>query len=91
MDSDHYDISDKAEKPVTREEILRMLQSLLSERFRLTVRRTTKELRVMRWLWHGRMESLVPNLQKLRRAAAWNPTQPTRLRQIPRACVATGC
>jgi uncharacterized protein (TIGR03435 family) len=46
MDSDHYDISAKSEKPVTREEILRMLQSLLSDRFRVTVRRQIKELQL---------------------------------------------
>src|SRR5579883_996984 len=36
-----YDITAKAEHPVGREEMLRMLQALLAERFKLVVRRET--------------------------------------------------
>jgi len=41
-----YDIAAKAERPATRAEMLEMLRRLLAERFRLTVRRETRELPV---------------------------------------------
>jgi uncharacterized protein (TIGR03435 family) len=39
-----YDIEAKADHPVPREQIMRMLRTLLEDRFRLKVRRETKEL-----------------------------------------------
>lgn len=42
--SERYDIQAKAEHPVGSGEMLRLLQSLLADRFRLVVRRETKEL-----------------------------------------------
>jgi uncharacterized protein (TIGR03435 family) len=42
--SERYDIQAKAEHPVSGAEMLRLLQSLLEDRFKLVVRRETKEL-----------------------------------------------
>ncbi len=42
---DGYDIDAKADHPVHRDEMLRMLQALLEDRFKLVVRRETKEIR----------------------------------------------
>jgi uncharacterized protein (TIGR03435 family) len=42
--SERYDIQAKAEHPVSGAEMLRLLQSLLEDRFKLLVRRETKEL-----------------------------------------------
>jgi uncharacterized protein (TIGR03435 family) len=44
--SEKYDVAAKAEHPVGRAEMLRMLQALLADRFRLVVRRETKEVPV---------------------------------------------
>lgn len=86
MDSDPYDISAKAERPVTREEILRMLQSLLSERFRLTVRRTTKELPVYALVVARKDGKLGPQLTEAKKGGCMEPdpanpvaSDPTRL------------
>lgn len=46
LGSECYDIAAKAERPATRAEMLEMLRRLLAERFRLTVRRETRELPV---------------------------------------------
>jgi uncharacterized protein (TIGR03435 family) len=46
LGSECYDIAAKAERPTTRAEMLAMLRRLLAERFRLTVRRETRELPV---------------------------------------------
>jgi len=46
IDSDHFDISAKAENNATFEEMRPMLQSLLAERFKLATERKTKELPV---------------------------------------------
>ena len=42
--SERYDIQAKAEHPVSGADMLRLLQSLLEDRFKLVVRRETKEL-----------------------------------------------
>jgi uncharacterized protein (TIGR03435 family) len=44
--NEKYDITAKAEHPVSRNEIRRMLQTLLADRFKLTLRRETKEIPV---------------------------------------------
>jgi uncharacterized protein (TIGR03435 family) len=44
--SDKYDIVAKAESPVSPDEMLRMLQALLAERFKLLVRHETREVPV---------------------------------------------
>src|ERR1035438_9136549 len=44
LDSAHYDVIAKPEKKPQQGEIQLMLQSLLADRFQLTVRRETKEL-----------------------------------------------
>src|SRR5580658_4105741 len=46
IDSDHFDISAKAEKSVSFEDMRPMLQSLLADRFGLVVQRRPKELPV---------------------------------------------
>lgn len=46
MASDPFDIAAKADHDVDRAEIRRMIQALLADRFKLTVRRETKELPV---------------------------------------------
>jgi uncharacterized protein (TIGR03435 family) len=46
MASDPFDIAAKADHDVTREELRRMIQALLADRFKLTIRRETKELPV---------------------------------------------
>ncbi len=43
--SDEYDIEAKAERPVNRDQMTRMLRPLLEDRFKLVVRRETKEMR----------------------------------------------
>ena len=43
--SDGYDIDAKAEHPVNRDQMLRMLQRLLEDRFKLAVRRESKEMK----------------------------------------------
>jgi uncharacterized protein (TIGR03435 family) len=42
---DGYDIDAKAERPVNRDQMIRMLQHLLEDRFKLVVRRETKEIK----------------------------------------------
>jgi uncharacterized protein (TIGR03435 family) len=42
---DEYDIEAKAERPVNRNQMMRMLQHLLEDRFKLVVRRETKEIK----------------------------------------------
>jgi uncharacterized protein (TIGR03435 family) len=44
--SERYDIAAKAERPATRDEMRAMLRRLLMERFRLAVRRETREIPV---------------------------------------------
>jgi len=44
--SEKYDVVAKAEHPVGKEEMLRMLQALLADRFKLVVRRETREVPV---------------------------------------------
>jgi uncharacterized protein (TIGR03435 family) len=46
LDSERYDISAKPEIKATSDEVLLMLQSMLAERFQLTLRKETKELPV---------------------------------------------
>lgn len=46
IDSDHYDIEAKAERTVTWEEMQRMLQALLEDRFKLKLHRETRLLPV---------------------------------------------
>jgi uncharacterized protein (TIGR03435 family) len=43
--SARYDIEAKADRPVNRDQMRRMLQTLLEDRFRMTVRRETRELK----------------------------------------------
>lgn len=47
FDPGRYDIEAKSDRPVTREAMLRMLQTLLEERFRMAPRRETKQLDVL--------------------------------------------
>jgi uncharacterized protein (TIGR03435 family) len=44
MGTENYDIEAKAERPVSRAQMMLMLRSLLEDRFKLVVRRETKEL-----------------------------------------------
>ncbi len=44
--SEHYDIATKAERSVSRDEMLRMIQALLADRFKLVLRRESKEVPV---------------------------------------------
>lgn len=44
--SEKYDIVAKAEHPVSRDEMLRMIQALLADRFKLVLRREVKEVPV---------------------------------------------
>jgi len=46
LDSDEYDIDARAEASVTRERLRLMLHTLLEERFRLSLHRETREVRV---------------------------------------------
>ena len=46
LDSDTYDIYAKAERPTSREQIYLMLQTLLADRFKLSLHRETRELPV---------------------------------------------
>ena len=43
---DKYEVTAKAEHPVSRSEVKRMLQTLLKDRFKLTLRRETREIPV---------------------------------------------
>jgi uncharacterized protein (TIGR03435 family) len=45
LSGDGYDIEAKAERPVNRDQMMRMLQHLLEDRFKLVVRRETKEMK----------------------------------------------
>ncbi len=44
MATENYDIEAKAERPVSRAQMMLMLRSLLEDRFKLVVRRETKEM-----------------------------------------------
>jgi uncharacterized protein (TIGR03435 family) len=44
METEPYDIEAKAERPVKRDQMMLMLRSLLEDRFKLVVRRETKEI-----------------------------------------------
>lgn len=44
LSNEGYDIEAKTERPVSREQMMRMLQTLLEDRFKLAVRRETREL-----------------------------------------------
>jgi uncharacterized protein (TIGR03435 family) len=46
LDSDQFDIDAKSEAPADHEQIRRMLQSLLADRFKLAIHHDTKEMRV---------------------------------------------
>lgn len=46
IDSEHYDISAKAEGPATPDQLQLMMQTLLADRFKLSLRRETKEMPV---------------------------------------------
>jgi bla regulator protein BlaR1 len=46
LDSEGYDIDAKAERPVSRDQLYLMLQTLLADRFKLTLHRETRELQV---------------------------------------------
>jgi bla regulator protein blaR1 len=46
LDSERYDLVAKAAQPVPRDQLMRMLQPLLAERFKLAVHRETKEMPV---------------------------------------------
>lgn len=46
FNSKNYDIEARAAMPVSREQMMRMLQSLIEDRFKLRLHRETKELRV---------------------------------------------
>jgi bla regulator protein blaR1 len=46
LDSEKYDLVAKAAQPVPRDKLMRMLQPLLAERFKLAVHRETKEMPV---------------------------------------------
>lgn len=46
IDSDHYDISAKAEGPATPEQLQLMMQALLADRFKLSLRHESKEMPV---------------------------------------------
>jgi uncharacterized protein (TIGR03435 family) len=46
LDAAEYDVDAKADGPVSREQLQLMLQTLLTDRFRLSLRSETKELRV---------------------------------------------
>jgi uncharacterized protein (TIGR03435 family) len=46
IDSEHYDISAKAEGPATPEQLQLMMQTLLADRFKLSLRHETKEMPV---------------------------------------------
>lgn len=45
LSNEGYNIEAKAEHPVNREQMMRMLQTLLEDRFKLAVRRETKEMK----------------------------------------------
>jgi uncharacterized protein (TIGR03435 family) len=45
LSGDGYDIEAKAERPVNRDQMMRMLQHLLEDRFKLVVRREAKEMK----------------------------------------------
>jgi len=61
FDADRYDIVAKAEGPATREQLMRMLQSLLVERFKLSFHRETKQMPVFN-LVVAKRGQLGPNL-----------------------------
>ena len=44
--SEHYDIEAKADHPVSRDEMLRMIQALLADRFKLILRRESRDVPV---------------------------------------------
>src|ERR1700677_4431603 len=46
LDADTYDVYAKAERPSSREQIYLMLQTLLADRFKLSLHRETRELPV---------------------------------------------
>ncbi len=46
IDSDRFDFEAKADKPATEDQLGRMLQTLLAERFHLTVRHETRDVQV---------------------------------------------
>ncbi len=46
LDTEYYDLEAKAESPVNRDQLRLMLRGLLADRFKLTLHRETKELRV---------------------------------------------
>jgi len=73
MDSDHYDISAKAENPVKREEILRMLQSRLADRFRVTMRRQIKELPLYALVVARKDGKLGPRLTESKKGGCTEP------------------
>jgi uncharacterized protein (TIGR03435 family) len=61
--SAHYDIAAKADRSVSRDEMLRMIQALLADRFKLVLRRESKEVPVYALM-------VAPGGPKLRRSIA---------------------
>jgi uncharacterized protein (TIGR03435 family) len=71
--SEGYDIDAKAELPTTREQLYLMLQTLLADRFQLTLRRETRELPVYalvvdkagsRLKRHGSQDGVPPEIKR---------------------------
>jgi uncharacterized protein (TIGR03435 family) len=63
FDSDHWDIAATAGREVTDDERKKMLQSLLTERFRMTIRRESKELPVYALVVAKNGSKLKPNTE----------------------------
>jgi uncharacterized protein (TIGR03435 family) len=61
FDSDHWDISAQAGREVTDDERRKMLQSLLTDRFKLAIRRETRELPVYALVVGKNGSKLTPN------------------------------
>jgi uncharacterized protein (TIGR03435 family) len=90
LDSARYDITAKAENSFKEGELRRMLQSLLSDRFQLTIHRETKELPVYALTLARKDGKLGPGLTETKEGAC-TPPDPSKPLPPPGPGVSAPC
>ena len=80
VNSEYYDIEAKAQHPAGREQILQMLQALLSDRFRLKLRKETREIPIYALAGDGKGYGLRESKSWDRPRVSYFPAQNSILR-----------
>ena len=85
VNSEYYDIEAKAQHPAGREQILQMLQALLSDRFRLKLRKETREIPIYALAGDGKGYGLRESKSWDRPRVSYFPAQNSILRRSDRS------